>query len=439
VHEVSAGNLNREVSVKTGDELEQLAFSFNTMTSRLREQIEKIARATIEKERMSIELDVAARIQTSMLPAKFPPFAGRKNDFDLFAEVYPAKEVGGDFYDFFFIDDDHFAVMIADVSGKGIPAAIFMAIAKTLIKNNLKNADNPDIAMNNINQQLYNINSEAMFVTIWLGILQLSSGRMKFINAGHNPPFIKKGEDSFQLLQTPPDLVLAAMGDTQYRCREVRLDDGDILFLYTDGITEATDKQGHFFGTKRLLSFMDANAGLPPKQLLPALRACIEEYSDGAQQYDDITILALRYDREKIMRTLRITAEPEELAKLISFIGYDLDAGACPEKIRGQIELAVEEIFINIANYAYHNYMEEVLVSCGITRFDGKVTITVNFADSGEPFNPLEFEEPDLSLPLEKREVGGLGILMVKRIMDNISYEYDDGMNHLIIKKSWEG
>ena len=435
VREVSAGNLNREVSVKTGDELEELASSFNIMTGRLREQIDKISRAAIEKERMSSELDAAARIQTSMLPGKFPPFAGKKNDFDLFAAIYPAKEVGGDFYDFFFIDKDHFVIMVADVSGKGIPAAIFMAIAKTLIKNNLKNAHEPDISMGNINRQLCNINSQAMFVTIWLGVLQLSTGRLKFINAGHNPPLIKRGGNNFQLLKTPPDLVLAAMSDTLYRCREVQLEDGDILFLYTDGITEAADKQGNFFGIKGLLSFMDENAGLPPKELLTALRCGLEEYGE---QTDDITMLGLRYDRENPARTLCLEAKPAALKKLIKFIGHDLKAGGCPQKIQGQIELAAEEIFINIVNYAYNNNPGEVLIGSAIKSMDGKVTITITFADWGEPFNLLEFEEPDLRLPLEQRKVGGLGILMVKRTMDIISYEYDNGMNHLLIKKSWD-
>ncbi|MCL1992723.1 MAG: SpoIIE family protein phosphatase [Spirochaetes bacterium] len=438
VRDVRSGNFDRVVSVETGDELEDLASSFNIMTDRLREQVSKISIDTIEKERISGELDVAARIQTSMLPRKFTPFAGKKNDFDLFAAVYPAKEVGGDFYDFFYIDEDHFAMLIADVSGQGVPAAIFMAIAKTLIKNNLKNAAEPNISMQNINQQLCKINSETMFVTVWLGVLELSTGRLKFINAGHNPPLIKRGSSCFELLQTPPDTVLAALDGTAYQCREVTLQDGDAIFLYTDGITEAIDSQGNFFGINRLLAFMNANANLPPKELLPAVRAGIEHFSCGAAQFDDITMLALRYDREKAVRTLRLTARPGDLAALIHFIGQDLESILCPEKIRRQIELAAEEIFINIGRYAYQDFYGEVQVGCCVQRDEGKVSVSITFADWGEPFNPLEVEGPDLNNQLEERKIGGLGILMVKHIMDIIDYEYDDGVNHLIMKKSWK-
>ncbi|GHV95697.1 hypothetical protein AGMMS50293_20170 [Spirochaetia bacterium] len=444
VREVSGGNLNREVIIKTGDEMEQLASSFNAMTGRLREHIEEIAAATAEKERMATELDVAARIQTSMLPNEFPPFPGRKNEFDLFALINPAREVGGDFYDFFYINDDRFAVIMADVSGKGIPAALFMAITRALIKNQLQTGEDPELALENINRQLCDNNIADMFVTLWLGILEISRLRLEYINAGHNPPLLKHAGGNFEFLVSPPDLVLAAMDDTVYRRREIQLAKGDTLFLYTDGITEAADSSGKFYGKERLRQFLDSGAELPLQELLPRLLADINAYAKGAEQSDDITMLGFRLSEAKsTMRFLTLRADAAKLDALLAFIGRELDKGGCPEKIRGQIELAAEEIFVNITRYAYKNDPEkqgggfEVTVACGVeTPAEGSL-MTLIFADRGEPFNPLEHDDPDVNLPLDDRQVGGLGLLIVKRTMDIIRYDYDDGMNRLIIKKSW--
>jgi sigma-B regulation protein RsbU (phosphoserine phosphatase) len=170
---------------------------------------------------------------------------------------------------------------------------------------------------------------------------------------------------------------------------------------------------------------------------LPALRADIEAFSCGAEQSDDITMLIFRLDREKGVRTISLNADPAELGTLICFIGHVLDKGVCPEKTRGQIELAAEEVFVNIAGYAYKDNAGKVAVGCGIERTEGKITMTLTFTDYGEPFNPLVIDEPDLTLPLEQRKIGGLGVLIVKRTMDTISYEHDNGMNRLLIRKSW--
>jgi sigma-B regulation protein RsbU (phosphoserine phosphatase) len=435
VREVSGGNLSREVSVKTGDELEELAVSFNAMTGRLREHIEKIAQATAEKQRIATELDVATQIQTSLLPNEFPPFPNRAREFDLFATVHPAREVGGDFYDFFFIDDDHFAIVVADVSGKGIPAALFMAITKTLIKNHIRTGEAPDLALENINRQLCDNNIVNMFVTLWLGILEISSGRLEYINAGHNPPLVKNGGGDFDFLTSPPDLVLAGMDDTVYHRRETALAGGDTLFLYTDGITEAADRGGDFYGKTRLRRFLNAHGDLPPGELLPLLRADIDHYAAGAEQSDDITMLALRITGEKPgFRSITLRAGVDRLGELVAFIGGELERAACPGKIRGQIELAAEELFVNIARYSGS---AEVLTRCGTVRGPAGTTLTLSFADRGEPFNPLELVEPDLSAPLAEREVGGLGILIVKRTMDTIRYSYEEGMNRLEITKTW--
>ena len=449
VHEVSGGNLEREVIIKTGDELEQLAASFNMMTVRLRMHIQEIARVTAERQRIDTELDIATRIQMSMLPHNFPPFRGRKNEFDLCAVVYPAKEVGGDFYDFFFVDDDHFAVIVADVSGKGIPAALFMAISKTLIKNHLQSSGNAKLALEIINKQLCDNNIADMFVTVWLGILEISTGRLNYINAGHNPPLIKRGNNDFSFLVSPPDLVLAGMDDTIYHPRELFLQQDDMLFLYTDGIVEAADRSGSFYGKERLREFINANAGLSLHELLLCLRTDIETFSSGAEQSDDITMLAFRVngDSEKpLLRSVTLKADVSDLDTLVAFIGEDLDAGDCPHKIRSQIELAAEEIFVNIARYAYDNAGPEntvpdfgkVYVNCLLEKEPEKTVVTLEFQDQGRSFNPLEYNEPDIDQPLEEREPGGLGILLVKKTMDTIYYSREDESNRLVFSKSWQ-
>ncbi|MDR2484226.1 MAG: SpoIIE family protein phosphatase [Treponema sp.] len=294
VKEVSEGNLDREVVIKTGDELEELARSFNRMTERLRQYISQITRTAAEKERTATELDIATQIQASMLPFVFPPFKDRNNEFDLYAVMHPAKEVGGDFYDFFFIDDDHFAVIIADVAGKGIPAALFMAITKTLIKNRLQTGLPLEKTMEIINRQLCKNNIAQMFVTLWGGVLEISTGRLGYINAGHNPPLLQTKGKGFAFLNAPADLFLAGLETTVYRRQETRLASGDTLFLYTDGVTEAADGQDRFYGKERLQAFLDAHQTLSVRELLPRLREDIEAFAQGTEQSDDITMLVLR-------------------------------------------------------------------------------------------------------------------------------------------------
>jgi len=497
VREVAGGNLNREVIVETGDELERLAASFNVMTSQLRDHIDEIALATAEKQRMDTELDVATRIQASMLPTAFPPFRDRKNDFELYAEVHPAREVGGDFYDFFFVDDDRFAIVVADVSGKGIPAALFMATAKTVIKNQLQSLAKPEPALEAINRELCDNNAADMFVTAWIGLLEISSRRLTYVNAGHTPPMLRRrkgnagggGNPGFEYLVSPPDLVLAGLDDTRYNCRRTSMDAGDVLFLYTDGVFEATNRDGEFYGKKRMKAFLDAYADRPLRETLRGLRSDIGVFADGAEQSDDITLLALRIcpgptpetgnapepetavdapapaetpgaktgantpepepppapaltadSARAAPRRLTLKADVCELGTLTAFLRGELDAAGCPDRERRQVELASEELFVNIAKYAFRDDQPEtgaVRVDCQ-TRAGGAGTeIAVVFRDRGRPFNPLEHGEPDVTLPAEEREAGGLGILIVRKIVDTIYYSCENGANRLEFTKSW--
>ena len=294
IRAIGDGNLEYKSNIGTGDEIEDLSLSFQRMTIELKEYIGNLARVTAEKERIGAELDVANKIQASMLPSIFPPFPNRK-EFDLYASMEPAKEVGGDFYDFFLVDDDTLAVVMADVSGKGVPAALFMVIAKTLIKNNAQSPKSPKEVFEAVNDILCENNDAGMFVTAILGYLDIPTGRFAFVNAGHNPPLLWSG-GQFDWLKAKAGFVLAGMAGMSYAQHEVILAPGDELFLYTDGVTEAANHEGEFFGNQRLLSAVNRHLNLPLREFAVSVKHEIGLFAQGAEQADDITMLVLRYD-----------------------------------------------------------------------------------------------------------------------------------------------
>jgi len=293
VERIGDGNLSYESRIHTGDEVEGLSRGFERMTAELRAYIGNLAHVTAEKERIGAELDVAKKIQASMLPSIFPPFPDRR-EFDLYASMEPAKEVGGDFYDFFLLDENTLAAVVADVSGKGVPAALFMVIAKTLIKNNAQLGKTPKAVFEAVNNILCENNDAGMFVTAFMGYLEIPTGRFTFVNAGHNPPLLLSG-GRFDRLQTKPGFVLAGMEDMRYEQNEIVLSQGDGLFLYTDGVTEAVNRDLELFGDSRLLKTVGRYPDLPPEELAATVKREIDAFAGGAEQADDITMLALRY------------------------------------------------------------------------------------------------------------------------------------------------
>ena len=282
------------VDIHTGDELESLASSFEQMDIGLRKYIHELSAVTAEKERIGAELNVATQIQADMLPRIFPAFPARK-DFDIFASMDPAKEVGGDFYDFFLVDDDHLALVMADVSGKGVPAALFMVIAKTLIKNRVMAGDSPEEALSHVNEQLCEGNEAQLFVTVWLAIIELSTGRGVAANAGHEHPAIRRAGGIYELDIYKHSPAVAVMEGMRFRQHEFRLEPGDSLFVYTDGVTEATDSHDELFGTDRMISALNSNPAASPAELLSIVRESINRFVGEAPQFDDITMLNLQY------------------------------------------------------------------------------------------------------------------------------------------------
>lgn len=293
VAELGGGNLDKQIAIRSGDEFAALAAAFNKMTVDLKASIEQSAREHAEKERIGAELNVATQIQSSMLPCIFPAFPDRP-EFDIYASMEPAKEVGGDFYDFFLVNEDKLAVVIADVSGKGIPAALFMVITKTLIKNNAQYGYSPKEVFEIVNNLLCENNEANMFVTAFLGYLDISSGRFTYVNAGHNPPLLRSN-GQFDWLNTKPGFVLAGMEDTFYKEYEVNLIPGNELYLYTDGVTESMNNERELFDNPRLLETVNNNPDLPLKDFCTNIKSEIDRFAEGAEQADDITMLALRY------------------------------------------------------------------------------------------------------------------------------------------------
>lgn len=285
---------NQRIQIKTGDEIESLSVSFNFMLDELENYIANLSKVTAEKERICAELDVARHIQASMLPCIFPAFPERY-EFDIYASMTPAKEVGGDFYDFFLVDDDHLAIVMADVSGKGVPAALFMMISKTLLKSAAQNGSSPKAVLETVNHQLCENNDAEMFVTVWLGILEISTGKMKCANAGHEYPAIMRKDGEFELFKDKHGFVLAGMDGVRYREYELELNAGDRLFVYTDGVPEATDAANTLYGTERMIAALNRAKNGSCRRLLEELHRDVDSFVGQADQFDDITMLCVEY------------------------------------------------------------------------------------------------------------------------------------------------
>lgn len=291
VENIGQGNLDVRMDVDSGDEIGELAQTFNQMLEDLQQYIRNLSEITAEKERIGAELDVATNIQASMLPCIFPAFPERQ-EFDVYATMDPAKEVGGDFYDFFLVDQDHLALVMADVSGKGVPAALFMVIAKTMIKNRAQMGEAPDVVLERVNNQLCENNEADMFVTVWLGIYEITTGRLTYANAGHECPAVMRAGGSYELIREAHDFVIGGMEGMPYSLHETRLEKGDKLFLYTDGIPEATNAAEELFGEERMLEALNTCLELTPEQTLHRIKECVDAFVGAAPQFDDMTMLS---------------------------------------------------------------------------------------------------------------------------------------------------
>ena len=424
---ITSGDLNVTVDVRSNKEFSSLSDDINSTVTTLKRYIAEAA-ARIDK-----ELEYAKQIQLSALPTNFP----ENEDFEIYAQMIAAKEVGGDFYDFYKLSDTTVAFLVADVSGKGIPAAMFMMTAKTIIKDLAESGMAVNDIFTKANEKLCENNESGMFVTAWMGILDLTTGQLQFANAGHNPPVLKRANGGFEYLKTRAGFVLAGMEGVRYRAGELMISPGDRLFLYTDGVPEATNTENKLYGEDRLLAFMNQNASAEATEFLPALKANIDEFVGEAPQFDDITMLMFDYKLNHggaQMMNKTFPAKIEALSDVLGFVDQTLESYECPMKIQTAICVAIEEVFVNIAHYAYGDGDGDMMLGIG---FDAeRREITFRMADRGVPFDPLKKPDPDITLSAEDREIGGLGIFITKKTMDTVTYAYENGENILtMIKK----
>lgn len=449
------GDLDTAIPVSSKDEIGKLAAAFNKMTSDLRHSITQRIAATAEKERIGSELSVAHEIQAAILPHTFPAFPAR-DEFDIYACMYPQREIGGDFYDFFLVDDTTLAVVIADVSGKGVPAALFMMGARTMLRNAVLAGEAPAAALASANDSLCENNEAAMFVTAFLGCLNLKTGTFTYANAGHNPPIVIRAANADDVpdvssLDVSVDFVLGGLPNIDYEPGEIILNPGDSLLLYTDGVTEAMSPAQELYGEERLLRTVTATCGRGVADQCELIRADVADFVGGAEPADDLTMLLLRFDGNRPKQTTAPSGDLPQLAELVvpanvdqledvqNFVHATLTSAGCLADICTQVQIAVEEIFVNIAHYAYAvddltDAASVVHLKCGV---QPGVGVVVEFADSGRPFDPLvDAAEPNMDTAVDEREPGGLGIFMARQLMTTMDYRRDGERNVLTMTRS---
>lgn len=432
VAKIDGGNLDYRIHINTGDEVEDLSNAFQKMTAQIQSYVKNLANVTAEKERIRTEIQVAASVQADMLPKVEGIYADRR-EFTLAASMTPAKGVGGDFYDFFLLDEGHLGFVMADVSGKGVPAALFMVVSRTLIRSHIAIGLPLEQAVMEINESLCANNKNGMFVTAWIGVLSLSTGELTFVNAGHCRPVIRGADGTCAFDTTLGGFVLAGMEGVPYRQSNIQLKEGDTLLLYTDGVTEATSVEKQLYGEARLKAVVENTDWSSPKKLLEMLWESVDDFQKGGEQFDDITMLALTYHGDGFSK---ITGEPDigQMRKYTVFVEEHLKKHDISAKAIGKIQVAIDEIFSNICYYSKATECTlgiRIEQPCQTGGQNAVKKIIFYLEDNGLLFNPLERPDPDVKEPLEQRQTGGLGIYIVKKQMDFVEYKLLQGKNRL--------
>ena len=430
---IAGGDLEGRVDVRSCLEFAELSSHINATVDALRRAAEDRVR------RLDAELELGRTIQLAALPSDFP----ESENFRLAAAMDPAREVGGDFYDFFSLDETHLAFLVADVSGKGITGALYMMTAKTLLKDTLlSDAErDPGAALTRVNTELCRNNPAGMFLTAWVGVLNIDTGRIVFANAGHNPPLRLRGGEAPVWVRERSGCPLACFERVRYKTHEVVLAPGDALFLYTDGVTEAMDATGALFGEDRLAEALAVAEGLgvtagtpaalpPPVALNLAVRAATDSFVAGAPQADDITVLCLQWlsAPERYLRTFPV--DNAMLSAASAFAEERLDAASCPPKAKAQLLVALDEVLSNIARCSGAS---GIAIDMRFSREPRGVALSIS--DDGTPFDPLRVPPPDTSLSSEDRPIGGLGLLLLRKTMDDLTYRYANKCNILTLRK----
>ena len=393
-----------------------------------RELVETQSRISAQSAAMESELTAAAELQKSSLPAG--EWRRSERGVTVRAFMQPAKSVGGDFYDYF-LSGEQIVVLVGDVSDKGLPAALFMMRARDTIRLALRGCHTLQDAVSLVNETLCRDNPQNMFVSLWIASIHMGTGVGKYVSCGHVPPLVRRGDGSVRRLENDPDPLLGLFEQSRFRAHTLRLERDDTLLVFTDGLTDAENRENEFFGEKRLAAAVSAWQETDGA-LCPALRETLSRFTDGAEPYDDRTLLTLRLtpDLRPETQTLRVSAKPDSIELLLDTMDAMLRRHRCPENIRRELDVALDEICGNVVDYAYPAGEGDMTVTLDIEANCARITVT----DHGIPFHPNESrDEP----PTGEPTIGGLGIYLVRQTMDRVDYDREGDENHLTMYKVW--
>ena len=436
VNEVAYGKLDAELpKIKSKDEMLRLYNSFRKMQKSLTFQMDELKQVNEQKGRIERELQIASNIQKSMLPKIFPPYPER-DDIDIYGQQTPAKAVGGDLFDFY-IRDEKLFFCIGDVSGKGIPASLVMAVARSLFRTLSMHEPHPDRIITQMNDRMSEDNELNMFVTLFIGVLDLPTGRLRYCNAGHNAPLLLNQADNLKqkvFLPCDSNLPIGIMGGWKFTQQETNIVPGTTLFLYTDGLTEAENIEHELFGEERMINAVPF--AFDSKEIIDSVTEAVQAFTGDAEQSDDLTMLTICYIKpdhhQRFQQELMLTNDVDQVPQLNEFVDTVCEAVGFDMATTMQMNLAMEEAVVNVMNYAYPQG----------TTGDIHIVATANdkrlkfvISDSGMPFDPTMRKEVDTTLSAEERPIGGLGIHLITQLMDSINYERRDNKNVLTLRK----
>lgn len=434
---IAEGNFHTHLpKMRDHNELWALGNSLDHMQHSLDLYINELKTTTQEKGRIESELNIASKIQMSMIPKIFPPYPDR-DDVDIYGTLIPAKAVGGDLYDFFLRDEKLF-FCVGDVSGKGVPASLVMAVTRSLLRIVAAQESRPDRIATSLNNSMSDMNESNMFVTLFVGVLDLPTGRFRYCNAGHNAPAIIDGETrEVKLLDVKPNLPIAIMPDMKFEMQETIITPNTSIFMYTDGLTEAENAKKELFGEERMLEELKKMEDKTAKEQIEDMLQAVHQHVNGAEQSDDLTMITFKYKRQerdtKFYRKISLHNDIRETPKIADFMDDIVGETGIDKGLASSLNLALEEAVVNVMNYAYPkdkvgNIMLEAYA------FDNSLKFVIT--DNGIPFDPTATDEPDISAGLDDRAIGGLGIFLVTHLMDKVEYARVNGNNVLTLSKT---
>ena len=405
-----------------------VSFALNKRTFKL---LTSEINVNTEQQKTKTELEVAKEIQLATLPSEIET----SKDIEIVAELRAAKEVGGDFYDYFKIDDDHTAIVIGDISGKGIPAAMFMMKTITCFRNHVGPNKSPANIFKQVNATLYDHNQSQMFVTCFLAILNEKTGELEFANAGHNPPIIG-ANFKYRYLKCKSGFVLGAFENAIVENEKITLENGESIMLYTDGITEARNDKNEFYGEKRFLDLLNARDYTCLVETHHALKDDIEKFINGENQSDDITIITLKYHGDECFYVEnRFDAKMDNVPGALDFVANFCDKYELSEEFKNNLLVVADELYSNIVKYGYQNNGGEIFSRLLFNKDKNEFALTV--IDRAPAFNQLEINNSPLEGDPQDKKVGGLGILIVKKIMSEYAYDRINNKNILVLRKKF--